>query len=130
VRPWRRHRGLRIAALLAPAALILGLLFVYPLGRMAGLSVRSAFPGAFEYTAAHYAKFVADPYFLRVMQTTFWLAITVTVLTIVIGYPVAYYFVRGRSRHKHWLFIAVISPLLVSIVVRTAGRSSSATRAC
>jgi putative spermidine/putrescine transport system permease protein len=42
-------------------------------------------------------------------------------LTIVIGYPVAYYFVRSRSRYKHWIFLGVISPLLVSIVVRTIG---------
>lgn len=118
---WRRRRGVRVVALLTPAALLLGLLFVYPLARMASLSVRSVFPGAFEYTAGHYAKFVTDPYFLRVMQTTFGLAITVTLLTILIGYPVAYYFVRARFRGKHWLFIAVISPLLVSIVVRTIG---------
>src|SRR5262249_46231392 len=93
----------------------------YPLAQVASLSVRSAFPGPFTYTLAHYAKFVSDPYFLRVTQTTFLLAVLVTVLTAVIGYPVAYYFVRSRSRHKHWLFIGVISPLLVSIVVRTIG---------
>ncbi len=117
----RRRRGVRALALLGPPALLLALLFGYPLLRMAALSVRSAFPGPFEYTAAHYAKFVTDPYFLRVTQTTFLLAAVVTALTIVIGYPVAYYFVRSRSRHKHWIFIGVISPLLVSIVVRTIG---------
>jgi len=117
----RRRRGAQALPLLGPPALLLALLFAYPLARMAALSVRSVFPGPFTYTAAHYAKFVADPYFLRVTQTTFLLAVLVTALTIVIGYPVAYYFVRSRSRHKHWIFIGVISPLLVSIVVRTIG---------
>ncbi len=58
---------------------------------------------------------------LGVANLTFLLAALTTGLTIVIGYPVAYYFVRSRSRHKHWIFIGVISPLLVSIVVRTIG---------
>lgn len=117
----RRSRRLGVLGLLAPAAALLGVLFVYPLVNMAGLSVRTKFPGAWSYTAEHYAKFATDPYFLRVTQTTFLLAIGVTLLTIVVGYPVAYYFVRSRSRYKHLIFLAVISPLLVSIVVRTIG---------
>lgn len=115
------RRRLRVLGLLGPAGLVLGLLFAYPLAQMASLSIRTAFPGAYGLTAAHYAKFATDPYFLRVTLTTFRLAVTVTLLTIVIGYPVAYYFVRSRSRSKHWIFIGVISPLLVSIVVRTIG---------
>ncbi|MBI1846152.1 MAG: ABC transporter permease [Candidatus Rokubacteria bacterium] len=111
----------RLLALLGLPAALLGLLFVYPLAHMAALSVRTVFPGAFQYTGAHYAKFVSDAYFLRVTQTSFALALTVTVLTAAVGYPVAYYFVRSRSRHKHWIFLGVISPLLVSIVVRTIG---------
>jgi putative spermidine/putrescine transport system permease protein len=117
----RRRQAARALLALAPPGLLLAVLFGYPLLRMASLSVRSAFPGPFTYTLAHYAKFVTDPYFQRVTQTTFLLAAIVTVLTAVIGYPVAYYFVRSRSRHKHWIFIGVISPLLVSIVVRTIG---------
>jgi putative spermidine/putrescine transport system permease protein len=117
---WERRRA-RLALLLAPAALVLAVLFVYPLIRMGSLSVRTVFPGAWEMTGAHYAKFVTDPYFQRVILTTFELALAVTALTVVIGYPVAYYFVRSRSRYKHWIFLGVISPLLVSIVVRTIG---------
>ena len=115
------RRSLRLALLLAPAMLVLGVLFVYPLASMGSLSVRTVFPGAWRLTGEHYAKFVADPYFQRVTLTTFELAAAVTVLTIVIGYPVSYYFVRSRSRYKHWIFLGVISPLLVSIVVRTIG---------
>lgn len=114
-------RRLAVLGLVAPAGLLLGVLFIYPLANMATLSVRTKFPGAFAYTGEHYAKFVTEPYFLQVTQTTFALAIVVTLLTIILGYPVAYYFVRSRSRLKHLIFLAVISPLLVSIVVRTIG---------
>jgi len=117
----RRRRGLGVLLLLVPAGLLLAALFVYPLANMAALSVRSKFPGPFAYTVDHYAKFATDPYFLRVTRTTFTLALLVTGITIVVGYPVAYYFVRSRSRFKHWIFLAIVSPLLVSIVVRTIG---------
>ena len=115
----RRHLG--VLGLLAPGGLLLGALFVYPLVHMASLSVRTKFPGPFAYTGEHYAKFVSEPYFLQVTRTTFTLAVIVTLLTIVLGYPVAYYFVRSRSRRKHLIFLGIISPLLVSIVVRTIG---------
>jgi putative spermidine/putrescine transport system permease protein len=108
-------------ALLAPAALLLGVLFVYPLANVAALSVRTKFPGPFAFTLEHYAKFATEPYFLQVARTTFTLAAAVTILTIILGYPVAYYLVRSRSRRKHLIFLGVISPLLVSIVVRTIG---------
>jgi putative spermidine/putrescine transport system permease protein len=117
----RARHALHLALLLAPATVILGVLFAYPLVSMGSLSVRTVFPGAWQLTGEHYAKFLADPYFQRVTLTTFRLAVTVTALTIVVGYPVAYYFVRSGSRHKHWIFLGVISPLLVSIVVRTIG---------
>jgi putative spermidine/putrescine transport system permease protein len=114
-------RRLALFGLLAPAGLLLAVLFLYPLANMGALSLRSKFPGPFTFTGEHYAKFFAEPYFLRVAETTFALALVVTLLTIVLGYPVAYYFVRSRSRYKHWIFLGVISPLLVSIVVRTIG---------
>jgi putative spermidine/putrescine transport system permease protein len=117
----RARRAARPGLLLTPAGLVLAVLFVYPLASMGSLSVRTVFPGAWELTGAHYAKFATDAYFQRVTLTTFALASAVTGLTILVGYPVAYYFVRSRSRHKHWIFLGVISPLLVSIVVRTIG---------
>ncbi len=120
-RAWRPRRRLAVAALLAPPAALLAVLFFYPLANMAALSVRTRFPGPSDWTLGHYARFLTEPYFLQVTRTTFLLAATVTVLTAVVGYPVAWYFVRSRSRFKPWIFLGVVSPLLVSIVVRTIG---------
>jgi putative spermidine/putrescine transport system permease protein len=46
----------------------------------------------------------------------------VTVLTMVIGYPVAFFLARSRSRLRPWLTILVVFPLLLNLVVRTFGR--------
>jgi putative spermidine/putrescine transport system permease protein len=49
------------------------------------------------------------------------LGLAVTLLTLVIGYPLAYYLARTRSRWRHWLTILVVFPLLLNLVVRTFG---------
>ena len=115
------RRRWAVAGLLAPAGVILAVLFAYPFVNILGISFLTKYPGPAPLTGKHYAAFVVEPYFLRVTLTTFELAVTVTLLSALIGYPVAYYFVRSRSRYKHLIFICVISPLLVSIVVRTLG---------
>jgi putative spermidine/putrescine transport system permease protein len=45
----------------------------------------------------------------------------VTALTLVLGYPLAYFLARSRSRWRHWLTILVVFPLLLNLVVRTFG---------
>jgi putative spermidine/putrescine transport system permease protein len=42
-------------------------------------------------------------------------------LTLVIGYPLAYYLARTTSRWRSWLTILVVFPLLLNLVVRTFG---------
>jgi putative spermidine/putrescine transport system permease protein len=45
----------------------------------------------------------------------------VTLLTLLIGYPLAYFLARSRSPWRHWLTILVVFPLLLNLVVRTFG---------
>ncbi len=117
----RRRRQLRIAALILPALFALAVLLVYPLLNMVRLSFYAEFPGPAVLTLEQYRSFVSDEYYLRIALTSFMLGLVVTVCCAVIGYPVAYYLVRSRSRWKNLIFLIVISPLLVSIVVRAIG---------
>ena len=49
------------------------------------------------------------------------LGLGVTGLTLVIGYPVAFFLARTHSRWRGWLTILVVFPLLLNLVVRTFG---------
>jgi putative spermidine/putrescine transport system permease protein len=120
-RLWRLRRQWRLAALVAPALFVLAILIGLPLLNMIRLSFYPAYPGPPAFTLDHYTTFLTDPYFLKMAATTFSLGVTVTLLCGVVGYPVAYYLVRSKSRWKNLIFVIVISPLLVSIVVRTIG---------
>ena len=73
------------------------------------------------FTVRHYTKLVTDSYYLEIIGRTLGLGLTVTALTLVIGYPVAFFLARTRSRWRGWLTILVVFPLLLNLVVRTFG---------
>ena len=110
--------------LLAPALGLLVVAFLVPVGMMVPTSFRPYVPlvgitGGF--TATHYVKLVTDLYYLEIIARTLVLGLTVTLLTLVIGYPVAFFLARTTSRWRPWLTILVVFPLLLNLVVRTFG---------
>jgi putative spermidine/putrescine transport system permease protein len=75
------------------------------------------------WTLRTYVAFFSDPFTYRVVGATIGLALVVTGLAVVIGYPLAYALhtrVRGRAARTA-LAVILFSPLLVSVVVRTYG---------
>jgi putative spermidine/putrescine transport system permease protein len=59
--------------------------------------------------------------YLEVFLRTFVVGVAVGVLDVVLGYPLAYFLVRTRSRWKGLLIALSLAPLLASVVVRTYG---------
>jgi putative spermidine/putrescine transport system permease protein len=75
------------------------------------------------WTLRTYVNFFTDPFTYRVVGASIGLAVVVTLLAVVIGYPLAYALhtrVRGRTARTA-LAVVLFSPLLVSVVVRTYG---------
>ena len=112
------------ALLLTPLLVFLLTFFVLPFGVML---VESLYlsplqnPAGVGLTFANYAKAFGDAFYLRVLLQTVALGVAVTALALVLGYPVAYFLARTRSRRRHVLLFLVISPLVVSIVIRSYG---------
>jgi len=110
--------------LLAPALLLLAVAFVAPVGMMVPTSLRPYVPlvgitGGF--TARHYVRLLTDSYYLEIIGRTLALGLAVTCATLLIGYPVAFFLARTRSRWRNWLTILVVFPLMLNLVVRTFG---------
>ena len=110
--------------LLAPALALLAVAFVAPVGMMVPMSLRPYVPlvgitGGV--TARHYVKLLTDSYYLEIIGRTLALGLTVTVATLGIGYPLAFFLARTRSRWRNWLTLLVVFPLLLNLVVRTFG---------
>jgi putative spermidine/putrescine transport system permease protein len=108
---------------IAPAALLFALFFVLPFAVMAALSLLSGNPVSnpeVVFTLRNYQRlFESDLYFDALVATLRIGAIT-TVIALAIGYPLAHWMARMRSRLGHALLLmALIAPLLTGIVVRT-----------
>jgi len=120
-----RHTALRrfpwLTLLIVPTLAFLLLFFLVPYLNMVRMSflVKPA-GGAYlpEFTLANYAQAVMDPFHWRVLQRTFELSMLTTVFTLLMGYPLAYHLTYAPKRRRRWLLMLIISPLLVSVVVR------------
>jgi putative spermidine/putrescine transport system permease protein len=66
-----------------------------------------------------YTKFLTDGFNLAVLGNTLWLSIEVTLLTILIGFPLAYLYTLAPGCWQGPLMLLIILPLLTSSVVRT-----------
>ena len=110
--------------LLAPALGLLFVAFLVPVALMVPTSVRPYVPlvgitsGV---TARYYTRLVTDAYYLEIIGRTLALGCVVTLATLAIGYPVAFFLARTGSRWRSWLTILVVFPLLLNLVVRTFG---------
>ena len=117
-------KGSRGFWLLLPALLLLLLVFLLPVGVMVPTSFHPYVPlvGITSgFTVSYYTRLITDSYYLEIIGRTLALGLTVTASTLVLGYPVAFFLARTRSRWRNWLTILVVFPLLLNLVVRTFG---------
>jgi putative spermidine/putrescine transport system permease protein len=120
----RRHAVDVWLWVLLPTVAVLALIFGLPLADLIAVSVHEMTGPAQvgdTLTLEHYRAFVTDPFFLIMVVRTFWLGLLVVALCLLIGYPVAYYLARTTSRWRGMALFLVISPLLVSAIVRNIG---------
>ena len=107
----------RTGWLMAPALLMLGLVFLVPLAwffikTLLIDSTPAALPGLFTQVLTSRPMRIA-------MVTTLWISILVTAVTLAIGYPIAFYLAnRGGWRFSLVIFCVVV-PYFTSVIVRT-----------
>ena len=101
-------------ALLSPAILILAVTFLAPLGRLVLISFSS--PKGFLYA---YSQLFEDEIFARVFLNTTAIAIIVTIIAIVVAYPVAFALTKVSKGWHAILLACVLLPLWISVLVRT-----------
>ena len=119
--PGRLDRA-RSLALLLPGVVWLVLFFVVPLVFIfiVSLGHRDAFDriSLADPSFANYAK-AFDPIFLPTFFNSVRFALITTILSLAIGYPIAYWISRYGGRHKVLLIILVMLPFWTSYLIRT-----------
>lgn len=101
-----------------PLALFFATFVLMPLLLLAFVSLH-ADPTLQQMSIGQYGKFLTDPFNLSVLGDTLWLGLKVTLLAMLIGYPLAYLYVHATRRLQTVLMLMILLPLLTSSVVRT-----------
>ena len=112
-----------LAVFILPSGLLFILFFFLPIGLMAMMSFLTGNPVVapnVTFTTRHYARMIGDPYYFEVIWTTIRIGLLTTLIALAIGYPLAHWMARIKSRAGHALLLmAVLAPMLTGIVVRT-----------
>ena len=107
-------------AFLAPPGLWIGLFFVLPMATIVLMSFWRVvdYDIVPSFTFANYERLLR-PLYLDVFWRTIKVSLLVTVISLLVGYPVAYYLARKTRRFRVTLLVLVILPLWTSYLVRT-----------
>ena len=109
-----------------PSLALFSLMVLLPLALTALLSFQQydadlGVKGGF--TFASYAHVLGDSYYYEIFFRTGWVAALTTLLCVLIGAPEAYILSRMGSPWRSIFLLVILSPLLVSLVVRAFGWS-------
>jgi putative spermidine/putrescine transport system permease protein len=73
------------------------------------------------FTLYNYERFLLDSFYLGALLTTLKISLIVTVACLLTGYPIATFMTKTSPRERSLFLLFVISPLLVSLVIRNLG---------
>lgn len=104
----------RPIVLLAPIAIFFGTFYLYPLGQLLATSFYDG-----HLTSKYYEAFFAEPTNLKVLGITGRLALSVTGITLILGYPVAYVLATRKGKLVTLVLASVLLPFWISVLVRS-----------
>jgi spermidine/putrescine transport system permease protein len=121
-KPWQppaKKRGMAWLVVF-PAAFLLVVFFLIPMFVALRYSLLSTMP-FFDpdpfYTLANYIRVLTEPIYLRSFVRTAGYAVTASVISLLISYPVAYY-LACRARRGALILIVMLIPFWTSIILR------------
>lgn len=119
----RRERNLSLILLFAPFVLWMVLLVIIPQVELFLLSIREKIaPRVYETGLGNYAELFGEPVYVITLVRTIVMSLLATVLTLLIGFPIAYYIAKiARGRARSLLFMVCLLPFWVSEIVRVFG---------
>ena len=104
----------RAFLLALPASLALLVFFIVP---MIFILVKTLLTNGF----SDFTDFFTDSFYLNILWTTVRVSLVSTLISLLLGYPTAYYMARTHSKLKNVMMVVILFPFLVSAVVRSYG---------
>ena len=123
----REKRGGRLSTagmLIGPATIFVTIGLLIPIVILFRYSLNQFVPGKMmveAWTFEIYVLFFTDPYYTAAFYRTLRVAVIVTVLCLLLAFPLAYKLARTQSRYKNLMIMLLVLPLFVGNAVRAAG---------
>lgn len=70
------------------------------------------------FTFVHYMDFLRESSFVRAMTTSLWISLIATAVTLVLGYPLAYFLTKLKARTQIVLLILINAPMWINMLLR------------
>jgi len=108
---------------LLPALFALIVFFVIPLVAMVRLSFQESTNVAVAggWSLRHYVYIFTSDLYREIIWKSLGIGLLTTFITLIIGFPLANYYVHASPRYKGLMLFIIIAPLLINMVVRTYG---------
>ncbi|MGM9531004.1 ABC transporter permease [Intestinibacter sp.] len=104
--------------LATPYVIWSALFIVIPLILIVFFSFTTQVNGSYVFTLEHFQKFLAPMYF-KVVKRSLILAVSSTVLCLIVGYPTAYLITKARPSRRGTLILLCILPMWMNFLLRT-----------
>ncbi|PWV98227.1 ABC-type spermidine/putrescine transport system permease subunit I [Hoeflea marina] len=114
---------LSLILLMTPFVLWIVLLILLPQLGITFVSLREKIgPRQYEFGFGNYIAFIQEPIYWNTLLRTAWMSILVTVMSLLVGFPIAFYIAKiAQRRSRAGLFLLCLIPLWVSDLVRAFG---------
>lgn len=99
--------------------LLLFLVAVFALPMLFILAYAFLLDGTGAITLAYFVRFFSGEIYLRVLSTTLAISLVATMMTLVVGYTLAYFIARQPPRMRMWLLLILLLPFYTSVLVKS-----------
>ena len=114
--------------LVAPALILVAIVFLIPLGHLVVFSFWKAVPGSNlpeqTFSLDNFERLLSDAYYFQVYWRTIRISVVSTIMTLLMGYPLALYISRQegvRKSLKGILMVLVLLPTVGGGLIQTLG---------
>ncbi len=114
-----RRKGLLALPMLLWAALFVGVGLIYIIA-LSVMKKGDAFNAIPEFTLENYARVFSEQYG-KAMLNSLRLAFLTTGISLLLGYPFAYFMARTEGRARLWLLLLIIAPFWTNALIRMYG---------
>lgn len=114
-----KTRGFQSGLLILPALIFISATFLVPVLQLLASSLIDTSGGGYRLTLQGYTAFFADAYGWQLLVRTLRISLFTVLACLVLAFPVALLMRHLSSGWRTLLAIALLSPLLTSVVVRT-----------